>query len=482
MKEKANISIFHKFTERVLIFFTINSFFCCLLFMIRDIGKFTGTQTVNLFTIALICIFALLIYAIQLIFFSEKSSTANFVRLVFFYTIFCGGIVVLLRHFIYFSGIVVVLCTIIHTILYKKILEAFFAHDIFEKQCHQKNNVQLQKELYDYNIYLADAAAGYRQNRSILLILMAIILIGTTIFVSTEYELSFISLIFIYLFLVCVFCNFFLYSHYVREATFASNGFVNVFDYRLKIFFTCIFICTVCFLVGLLLSSNHALIKLSWLKNLFHKKAVFGMPSAPVVELDPYEQRLAEIRAYQMAVQQNGDNKSGTFLGIFCGLFFVVCIVWFFIKPIVTKVLSQVLRDTDIKGIIKRFFKTLGQVFWKLFHLKKQDILFTSQNAVRFKEDMAVFLKSSKKSKEKKAELDRLTQQFMKIIDWGEQNGFTYTKNLAPAEYTHILKNKHADLAGQLFEQALYAKECLTKTEEEDFITAVEAVVKVVAV
>ena len=87
---------------------------------------------------------------------------------------------------------------------------------------------------------------------------------------------------------------------------------------------------------------------------------------------------------------------------------------------------------------------------------------------------MEEFLKASKKSKEKKAELDRLTRQFMRIIDWGSENGVEYTKNLAPAEYTQLLNNDKAIEAGLLFEKALYDKECLTKEEEKSFINAVD--------
>ena len=482
MKTKMNITIFHKFTERLLIFLTVNSFFSCLLFMLRDICISNNVDTINLTTILVVFVSAIIIYSIFIIFFNEKSSTANFFRLLFFYALISGGIFFLLRHFIYFSGIVAFICMIAQAILYKKILEAFFSHDTFEIHCEAKNNSQLQKELYDYNIYLSDAAAGYKQNRSILLILMCVLIIGAGVCIGSNFTLSFFSIFLLFVFFICVASNFFLYSHYVREATFASNGFVNVFDYRLRIFFTSILICAVCFLLGLALSSNHSLIKLSWFFNLFNKKSNYtgGAAPAPLPELDPYEQRLNEIRAIQQAYADAGNNKSNNILAIICGSFFVIGIAWFFLKPFITKVFGNAIKNADLKSVFKRFFSTIAKVFKKLLHLKIRPAVYSSANAERFKNDMTEFLKTSRKSKEKKAELDRLTTQFMKIIDWGEMNGIHYTKNLAPAEYTQQLSNKNAELAGNLFEKALYAKECLTKEEEAEFEKYVSAAVAVV--
>ena len=467
-----------KFTERLLIFFTVNSFFTCLLFMIRDIGISNGVETINLFTVGAVFVSAVLIYSILLIFFNEKSSTANFIRLLVFYTLIFGAIVFFLRRYVVFSAIITVFCSIGQTILYKKILEAFFSHDVFEQHCQSKNNSQLQKELYDYNIYLSDAAQGYRQNRTILVILGIILCIGTTIFISADYRLSIFSILLIFAYFICAFCNFFLYSHYVREATFASNGFVNVFDFRYKIFFTSILICIICFGLGFVLSSNYALIKFTWIFNLFNrKKTNMIADSLNYIEVDDFQKRMMEIQSFQEAVSDDDNGKFGFITAIIFGVLFVAIILWFFFKPFFTKIFAKALKNADLKNVFKTFFRTLKEMFKKLFHLKIKPVKFSGKNAERFKNDMTEFLKNSRKSKEKKAELDRLTSRFMKLIDWGEQNGIHYTKNLAPAEFTSMLENKNAELAGLLFEKALYAKECLTKTEETDFGNAVNAAI-----
>ena len=302
-----------------------------------------------------------------------------------------------------------------------------------------------------------------------LIILLVILIVTATACISLESKLSIISIIFFFVFFVSVFCNFFLYSHYVREATFASNGFVNVFDYRLKIFFTAVLIGAFSFIFAIALSSNHSLIKLSWLAGLFERKNQYAVEQ-PSYEDRVIEMRMNELKAFQSAFTPDEKaEKANTLFAIICGGVLIGSIIWFFIKPFVTKVFSNMLKKVNLKNVFKRFFKTLGQVFYKLFHLRLKPVIVPGKEARRFQSEMSEFLKASKKTKEKKAELDRLTKQFVKLIDWGTSNGYEYSKNLAPAEYTQKLNNKNAQQAGFLFEKALYDKECLSQQEEKEF-------------
>ena len=482
MKQKMNISIFHKFTERFLIFTTLSSFFMCLLFILKDIFDSTDHDVINFITIGAVFISSVIIYLIYLIFFNEKTSTATFIRVLFFYTLFVGGVTFLLRHFFIFSGVVVVICAIAQTVLYKKFLEAFFNHDCFEIQCQEKNNTKLQKELYDYNIFLSEAAEGYKQNRVMLFILGIILTLTTGVSFATNIRFSIFTIILLFIYFICAYSNFFLYSHYVREATFASNGFVNVFDYRLKIFFTSVLIFSICFLISLLISSNHSPFKYYWIINLFKNKKTVTHEPAKLPEIEITENHFDELRALQDTFGEPEETSSSNILPVIIGIAAAAGIAWFFLKPFITKVFSKALKNADLKHVIKRFFRNLKLIFKKLFHLQIKTNNFSSQNAQRFKNDISEYLKNAKKSKEKKAELDRLTKQFVLIIDFGEQHGVPYTKNLAPAEYTAMLKNASAQIAGQLFEQALYAKECLTKDEEDQFHKAVQAAIKEEAV
>ncbi len=478
MKQNMNISIFHKFTERFLIFTTISSFFLCLLFILKDICDSTDHYIINFITIAAVFVSSVIIYSIYLIFFNDKTSTATFIRVLFFYTLFVGGLTFLLRRFFDFSAIVVVICSIAQTILYKKILEAFFSHDCFELQCQEKNNIKLQKELYDYNIYLSEAAQGYKQNRAMLFILGIILVITTGISFAANIRFSIFTIILLFVYFICAYSNFFLYSHYIREATFASNGFVNVFDYRLKIFFTSVLIFSICFLISLLVSSNHSPFKFYWIFNLFKNKKPFTPQAADQPQIDITEDHFEELKALKNTFVEEEETSSNNILSIIIGIVALAVIAWFFLKPFITKVFSKALKNADLKNVLKNFFRNLKLIFKKLFHLQIKTNNFSSQNAQRFKNDISEYLKNAKKSKEKKAELDRLTKQFVLIIDFGEKHGIPYTKNLAPAEYTAMLKNASAQASGKLFEQALYAKECLTKDEEDQFHKAVQAAIK----
>ena len=184
MKTKMNVGYSHKFLERFLIFLTLASFLCCGLSLLRDL-TIQKKEVINYLTIILTAVYSVIVFGIIAIFFNENTKTGTFVRMSVYFPLAGGIIAYFLRSFINFP--VMLLISFAMFILYKKLFEAFFEHDGFEKQCANKNNTTgLQKELYDYNIHLSGAAAGYRQNRTILFILAIILLILTGLTVTTS--------------------------------------------------------------------------------------------------------------------------------------------------------------------------------------------------------------------------------------------------------------------------------------------------------
>ncbi len=471
MKAKMNVSYSHKAAERFLIFLTLVSFFCCLLSLIRDL-TIEKKEVINYLTIILTAVYSLFAFGIIAIFFNENTKTGTFIRMTVYFPIAAGIITYFLRSFVNFPVILVMSVAMI--ILYKKIFEAFFEHDGFESQCANKNNTTgLQKELYDYNMHLSGAAEGYRQNRTILTILAIILLILTGLTVSNNGSPSVLSVSLLFTYIICLYSNLFIYSHYVREAVYASDGFVNVFDFRFKIVGVSLVIFASCFLVSLLVSSNHSPLKLSYL--LFFLKW-FKKPETTepyqykdVVNQDLIAQRIKDLEIYQRAIDEGQDTKGTFTFAIICGVFFAAGILWYFISPFFKRAWRKYFRGVSFKAIFKNFFGHIKSVFRELFRKKSRFKVKSTESSRRFGKDMEEFIKFSRKSKEKKAELDRLTKQFMKIIDWGTSQGVEYTKNLAPAEYTQLLNNDNAVAAGVLFEKALYDKECLTKEEEKSF-------------
>ena len=475
-KEKMQVSYLHKIIERLLIYAVISTFIFGVMSFLRDIASANQKDIIAFYTFLTVLLTQLTSFTVISIYFNEKSKTSNFIRFIVFYLIGLGIILFFISRWVSFP--IVFIATAVQTVLYFKVYEPFFEHDCFEEQCSAKNNTTLQKELYDYNMHLTQSAVGYRQNRTMFVILGSILAVLSGVCISAQISISFISIILLMIYLVCAGAHFFLYSYYVREAAFASNGFTNVFNFRLRTIGTSVIIFVLCFLAGILVSSNHSPLKLYYLLyffKLFKGKEVQAPQANVEIELDDYTKRLREIQSLQDAVSDR-DTKGTDFFAIACGLFFVIAIAWFFLKPFITRKFSASLRGVSLTDIFKKLFVNLKKYIKQLFRLRIKRPLKNTENARRFMNEMEELLQKSKKSKEKRAELDRLSRVFVKLIDWGEEHDIRYTKNLAPAEYTALFHNKNADIAGLLFEQALYAKDPLTKQQEEDFNKAVSSV------
>lgn len=96
-------------------------------------------------------------------------------------------------------------------------------------------------------------------------------------------------------------------------------------------------------------------------------------------------------------------------------------------------------------------------------------------------------IKKGRKNQRKKSGLDRLTRQFMTLVDWGSRRKIEYKASMAPGEYTQRIKeyldandrrsrSHFAVTAGNLFEKALYGKDSLSAAEESDFLSAVRSI------
>ena len=477
MKEKITFTYFHKALERFLIFTVISSFIFCALSFIRDFTLANYRDFLFFYTFIAILITQITSFIIISVYFNEKSTVANFIRFFVLYMLLIGLILFFTRQWLNF--VITFLASAVQTILYYNVFIPFFEHDCFEAQCIAKNDSSLQKELFDYNIHLSQSAIGYRSNRTLFVILGGILALCACICISLKNKISILTIIFFLIYFVSAGLHFFMYAFYVREAAFASNGFSNVFDFRFKTFKSCLIIFSLCFVAGLLLSSNHSPLKLYYLLYFFKlfksKNAGEPLPLAAEPEPSEYDKRLLEIRAIQDAMSDNSKQNSFLF-PLICGICMAAFVIWFFLKPIVTKTLQSLLRNTDLKGVFKRFFSNLKVFFKNIFRPRLKHGPIMSENSRYFMNEMEELLSKSKKSKEKRAELDRLTKVFVKLIDWGQEHDIEYAKNLAPAEYTALFKNPNADIAGLLFEKALYAKEAISKEDENAFNKAVDAV------
>ena len=118
-----------------------------------------------------------------------------------------------------------------------------------------------------------------------------------------------LTVILLLVYIVCLYIHLFLYSYYVREAVFASDGFVNVFDFRKKVILVCTLIFTGAFVLGLLISSNHSPLKVSYLflfLRLFKRDPdAVAAPAKDIVTQDLIAQRLDELSSFQQQMDES---------------------------------------------------------------------------------------------------------------------------------------------------------------------------------
>ena len=161
-------------------------------------------------------------------------------------------------------------------------------------------------------------------------------------------------------------------------------------------------------------------------------------------------------------------------------------VLYFFIKPFFTRHWRVFWSEGKLIRFLRDVWSDIKNFFRFIFSKDDSSQAYSTVQAKSFQDSMLDFLKKAKRSKEKTAEIDRLTKQFMRLIDWGEAHKIHYRVNLAPAEYTDLIAkyfqtedNKEASSnAGQLFEKALYDKEVLTAEEEKLFIESIKKVLQ----
>ena len=165
-------------------------------------------------------------------------------------------------------------------------------------------------------------------------------------------------------------------------------------------------------------------------------------------------------------------------------------VIYFLIRPFFTRHWKLFWAERRLGKFLLELWNDIKNFFRYIFSRDKNSgEAYSTVQGRKFHESMMEFLKKAKRSKEKEAEIDRLTKHFTRLIDWGEKNKIRYSKNLAPAEYTALIEKEidaelqnAAHKAGELFEKALYDKEVLTADEESTFIESIEKIISQAAI
>ena len=152
-------------------------------------------------------------------------------------------------------------------------------------------------------------------------------------------------------------------------------------------------------------------------------------------------------------------------------------LLYFFFKPFFTRHFRVFWTEGKLITFLRDVWEDIKNFFRIIFSKDNPKQAYATVQSKSFQDSMMDFLKKAKRSKEKAEEIDRLTKQFMRLIDWGEANKIHYKANLAPAEYTALIGTQKAILAGNIFEKALYDKNILTAEEEKDFVEAIRIII-----
>ena len=486
MKENAQ-----KVLERIVVFFTISSFVLASMMIISAIIEANSKiedNYIDIFTYGM-TLFSGLIYVLVLqIFVTEKTKSGVHVIFLVFYLIFelifcflCGA---------YNAPYVLIPVTIVHYLLEAFMNEVFVFHDYFLYENDKRKGKELIEYLFHNRFVAADFAAKRKKVQGYLFTLGALMLVFIVLGFILAGGITLFTAIFTLIFYFFLFISFWILGFFNRESFYAFLGF-NDISKDLKLNFKyCLIIFLFAGIFAFALSSNKALIKVDYLAENF-EKIQYQTPSQLPQEPE-YMDFSFDMPDFSAFIQEPKPSTIPFELifKIIKIISLVICSVFllvFLIKPFFSENWKNYWRERKMVKFMKRFFDGLRDLFSLFFSNKKDSSDYVKVEGDSFKKEIEKFLKRSKKSKDKVAEVDRLTKRFITLIEWGAKREINYKSNLTPAEYTKLLEAYLADFTdkslvqeakncGWLFEKALYDKELLSKEEEKLYNNAIDLI------
>ena len=474
------------FFERTMIFSSVTSLLFTAISIFTNLtskSKPIYTESALLLYVAA-AILSLIFFLIFNYFFDSKSKSANIFRLFIFSMLFVGIGCVLLRGFV--NPAVLIILSIIAFFLYTIVFPPFYYYSDFEAQCEGKSGERIAKDLYKDKFVGEDFLQKQKSSTFVFLIIQLFVLCFLCALPFITYQKTILTYIFALLFFLSSTFIMHLLSIYKREVYYAFMGFEEQWSHRQNILRFSVLLIAIGLLFGAAFSSNKALVKLNLKQRDFYY--VEKRPPKPVQHI--------EIPEAPPAENLDLENMFGEYKPIInLEVLFVILeilgialiafgILLFLARPFVSGSFFEYMRQHRIKDFFREFMTNFKELMWDFFHRKKNKEAYVKSDSQMLKKTIEAFLKSSKKTKEKKAELDRLTNLFMKVIDWGQRHAVPYSQNLAPMEYSEKLADylrlnaeaANVDtvlLTGRLFEKSLYSDRLLTRNEEDEYKKAV---------
>ena len=507
--------------ERILILFLVTSvtitFSLLIIDFIRRFEYFT-------FYSWILCVYlfftGIATQCVSWIFLKEKTSIFANVRFIVFYEILFSTLFTFVIPGV--PALLILVPTLFEFYFTIKLEKAFSYHDAFVKSCGDLSGQPLSSMLHEESWLISDFVETIDDSIFKLAIFSLVTAVFFLALFFTKTKLSAITVIFMLIHAVLFVFTRILSSIFKTETYYAGMGLSSIFAVRRRLLKVSFFFCLICVIVAFFIASNTALLKPSyfaWLFAWLKRKEPTGTASAIPTTPEPQPTALQE-----MSLQSFGGEPNPFFELLFQIIKWIALvgmaglILFFFFGPFFSakwrdfwknkKFITYLRRLRDaLKSALKSALNALRGI-----RTKRGEAY--AKAAADFKEKISTILEASKKSKEKKKEIDRLTTQFLKLIEWGEERDIAYKKNLAPAEYTALIAERYpalgeladadgladaaktadtddspehatgstfvhaAKTAGELFEKALYAKELLTADEEKRFVTAVSTVTK----
>lgn len=435
---------------------------------------------ITLLFITAIDIISLLVHDL---FVSEKANGFTYIR----YAIYLNIILFLIIKFcepIVSTGLIW-LGTNTAVVLTYVIKNMFDLYEKFTFHTTGMNGKDLSADLTENNWYVSDYI-NYAQKLIFSLFVISLVLSGFALIlhiykksVSVKLYISLICFIAAYVGLIIV--------HTVNdhETSFAFLGHNSIFGFRSRIITMCVLICLISVGAGAIISSDTAVLSpdmFKWILKIFPGQEV-------PLEMTGYNQGAGDSDEYfEIDKDFYGVKEESLFTVImhyfFMGLEYASIIaisagiIWFLCSAFFGKKWKEFWKNKKLSAFLKKMWINLKKLIYDLLHMKFERAVYNTVEAARFKDTMKSLLAGSRKSKEKRAELDALTRQFMKLVDFGAANDISYKPHMAPLEFARLLKNDDALTAGRLFEQALYAKELLSKEERTQFEQSIEAAIR----
>lgn len=480
---------FNSLIERFLVFLTVSSFMLVITSMAASVFNNPVDQKIfiNYVTYIVLIISGIIFLLIHQIFVQEKIKPYLHIIVIVFYeiiaVIFCG----LFRQ-MNLPYILIPLLLIQYALLYC-LNNMFVYHDLFAKECGELKGRELETHLFHNNLSAIDFGAKVKLASTILICLPFILFLLIFAYLKSGRRLSCFDLGFIIIFFLSEFFYFLIIGIYKNDVFFGFLGFTDYIADKRKLLFSCLTIFFGACIFAIVFSSNKALLKItikeipiSTINQQNQSNAAdylyedFYNPASDLEKLFPDKKSLIPEWLVDLIL---GIIKWGAITAI------SISLIVFFFKPFFSAHWRDFWKEGRLFKFLRNLIKELKEFFKSTFAKRKTVEPYSTLESKKFGQGVKDFLRKAGRSKEKNAEIDRLTKHFMKLIDWGQAHNITYRENLAPAEYTTLIEKavngvsvEAAHSAGLLFEKALYDKELLTSDQESNFINSIKIIIK----